>query len=166
MWKWFFHMAVLNLMGEEISWENLLTTRVIFADFQRSTSKEKAIGKRQHGWRLLMHRAVLWWMKKMHVGTCLYRWRQDCKHFPAANMWAKGQKERNSLELPQTSLVLPENKKHTKWRYLESHGRAWKSTLKGSQQTISEVLCRCHCPFVCVAVESVCTEEYTQVCVG
>lgn len=35
---------------------------------------------------------------------------------------------------------------------------------EGLSAEFSEVLHRCSCPFVCVAVVSVCTEEYTQVC--
>lgn len=60
--------------------------------------------------------------------------------------------------------TLPENQKHTKQQYLETCGRAWKPVLKGSQQNHSVVLCVCRCPFVCMAVDSVCTEQYTQVC--
>lgn len=63
-----------------------------------------------------------------------------------------------------TSLTLPENQKRTKQRCLESYGRAWKSTLKGSRQTPSEVLHRCHCPFVCVAVECVYRGIYVSLC--
>lgn len=79
---------------------------------------------------------------------------------PAVNTGGKQAEGKEWPGAATTSLTLPENQKRTKQRCLESYGRAWKSTLKGSQQIPSEVLHRCHCPFVCVAVESVCTEEY------
>lgn len=69
---------------------------------------------------------------------------------PTVNTWGG--------ELPGAATTLHENHKHTKQQYLESYGRTWKSALKGSQHTLSEVLHKCHCPFVYVAVE-VCVQR-------
>lgn len=41
--QWFLNKAVLNLMGEEISFKTLLPTSGFFDGFQRSTSKEQAV---------------------------------------------------------------------------------------------------------------------------
>lgn len=74
---------------------------------------------------------------------------------PTVNTWGG--------ELPGAATTLPENHKHVKQQYLESYGKTWKSALKGSQHTLSEVLHKCYCPFVYMAVESMCTEKYAQV---